>query len=129
MTKITFGGNFFIGGKSAELHPFSTVSQVTCNPSISLFAPIFLPTGPFPCLEVVCSFGLGFSVNAPRLGCAGLGLIGCRLTKEGYANHLRKIAFLPKFVLSRFALKSRSYLQLIGISIITLIRKKKELVR
>ena len=29
MTEITFGGNFFIGGKSAELHPFSTVSQVT----------------------------------------------------------------------------------------------------
>ena len=28
MTKITFGGNFFIGGKSAALKPFSTVSQV-----------------------------------------------------------------------------------------------------
>jgi hypothetical protein len=28
MTEITFGCNFFIGGKSAELNPFSTVSQV-----------------------------------------------------------------------------------------------------
>ena len=27
MTEITFGGNFFIGGKSADLNPFSTVSQ------------------------------------------------------------------------------------------------------
>jgi hypothetical protein len=26
--EITFGSNFFIGGKSAELNPFSTVSQV-----------------------------------------------------------------------------------------------------
>jgi hypothetical protein len=29
MAEITFGGNFFIGEKSAELNPFSTVSQVT----------------------------------------------------------------------------------------------------
>ena len=28
VAEITFVGNFFIGGKSAELHPFSTVSQV-----------------------------------------------------------------------------------------------------
>jgi len=27
MTEITLGGNFFRGGKSAELNPFSTVSQ------------------------------------------------------------------------------------------------------
>jgi hypothetical protein len=27
MTEITSGGNFFIGGESANLHPFSTVSQ------------------------------------------------------------------------------------------------------
>jgi hypothetical protein len=27
MAEITFGSNFFIGGKSAELNPFSTVSQ------------------------------------------------------------------------------------------------------
>ena len=30
VAEITFVGNFFIGGKSAELHPFSTVSQVRC---------------------------------------------------------------------------------------------------
>ena len=27
VAEITFGGNFFIGGESAELKPFSTVSQ------------------------------------------------------------------------------------------------------
>ena len=29
MAEITFGGNFFIGGESAELKPFSIVSQVS----------------------------------------------------------------------------------------------------
>lgn len=28
MAELTFGSNFFIGGESTELHPFSTVSQV-----------------------------------------------------------------------------------------------------
>jgi hypothetical protein len=27
MAELTFGGNFFIGGKSAEFKPFSIVSQ------------------------------------------------------------------------------------------------------
>jgi hypothetical protein len=40
MTEITFGGNFFIGGKSAELNPFSTVSQVSRDPLIPLTAAI-----------------------------------------------------------------------------------------
>jgi hypothetical protein len=35
MTQITFGGNFFIGGKSAEFNPFSTVSQVIRFPMMN----------------------------------------------------------------------------------------------
>ena len=41
MTEITSGGNFFIGGESAELNPFSTVSQASCYPSISLSIQFF----------------------------------------------------------------------------------------
>jgi hypothetical protein len=36
VAELTFGGNFFIGGKSAELRPFSTVSQVILYFHISL---------------------------------------------------------------------------------------------
>ena len=35
VAEITFVGNFFIGGKSAELHPFSTVSQDSAHKPIS----------------------------------------------------------------------------------------------
>jgi hypothetical protein len=36
MTQLAFGGNFFAGRKSAELNPFSTVSQVIRYHGLSL---------------------------------------------------------------------------------------------
>ena len=78
MAEITFGGNFFIGGKSAALNPFSTVSQASRYPSISLFTPIFLPAGPFPCAEMVCECALGLSPGPPLPDGPGLGFLGCQ---------------------------------------------------
>jgi hypothetical protein len=46
MGEITFGSNFFIGGKSAELNPFSTVSQVT---SLFIYPDPLNAYRPLPC--------------------------------------------------------------------------------
>ena len=73
--------------------------------NISLSTPIFLPTGPFPCSEVVCAFGLGFSPRLPLQGGVGLEFIGRRLTKNLLerglnAKNLGEITFSAKFVIA-----------------------------